>query len=348
MTDIDPARRRTFDESITTPSAPGPRGSSTPPAPPRRAASAALERLPTAAEDAALAAFVQNVTARSADPHAAAKAKLDALRDSFSGPYVVDGQAVRARPMFRMNGTGFNQARMLARRPELQAIAARAGVGQHVFACQTGRAAPEQLVKVTQALIDAGKLPPPPGALDRRIREMQWAWGIGVDCAGYTARAAVAVHGAKARPLLGDMTDRFAEMTRDRARFERVPMGAVRPGDVIHLDPPRRGEVGHNVIVHAHAVADDARRAELSTRGGAAATFLAGAGPFHVLDVDSSWGADDGRDYGGFRRDTWIFDEGSRRWGYFDPRTTPATFLVSERGPADEPFAGAFRPKGVK
>ena len=282
------------------------------------------------------------------DPGEQVRAKLDAFRDGFSGPYTVDAQSVNARPMFRMNGSGFNQKKMEAHLPELGRICARAKVdGAAVMAAAIGRCTPAQLVKVTQALIDAGKLPPPPGGADERIRKMQWEWGIGVDCAGYTARAAQAVHGSAASPLVGNDKDYFTQMTRDRAHFTKVATADVRSGDIIDLNPPEPGSVGHNVIVHAHTIAGATTRAQLERQAKGVAEFFSGAGPFHVVTVDSSWGAGEaGADYGGFRRDTWIHDEHSGEWGYFTP-TTPKHFFVSERGPQDEPFGGAYRPKGA-
>lgn len=287
------------------------------------------------------------IDAAAIDPGDRVRAKLDAFRDRFSGPYMVDGQVANARPMFRMNGSGFNQKKMEAHLPELSRICARAKVdGAAVMAAAIGRCTPEQLVKVTQALIDAGKLPPPPGAADERVRKMQWEWGIGVDCAGYTARAAQAAHGHAAAALIGNDKDYFAQMMRDRAHFARVGVADIRAGDIIHLDPPAPGSVGHNVIVHSHTVVGSSASAELAGRARGAAAFLAGPGPFHAITVDSSWGAGEaGADYGGFRRDTWIHDEHSGKWGHFTP-TTPSAFLVSERGPQDEPFGGAYRPRG--
>jgi hypothetical protein len=265
--------------------------------------------------------------------------RLDGFRDRFSGPYVVDGKPVRARPMFRMN-TGFNDANMRAHQPELFAICRRAGCGDAVGPVCYGRPTPEQLVRVTQALLDAGKLPPGPDeACQLRIRQMQWAWGIGVDCAGYTEGASAAARGKTVQPSMGDA---FSGLAHNPTR-RKVDVAEIRPGDVIHLDPPQRNDVGHNVVVYDNAVIDEARRAELAARDPAAAAFLSAPGPFRAITVDSSWGAGEGNDYGGFRRDRWIYDEGTRRWGFFDHGSGP--FGVSARGPHDEPYAGAFRPK---
>ncbi|HVH46296.1 MAG TPA: hypothetical protein VM925_28340 [Labilithrix sp.] len=271
--------------------------------------------------------------------------RLDAFRASFSGPYSVDGKPVHARPMFRMNG-GANDVKLRAHEPELHAICTRARVpAEAVGNAKVGRPTPEQLRQVTQALIDAGKLSPgTDDSLDLRIRQLQWEWGIGVDCAGYTEQAARAARGEKPKaPTHGDA---FSGLSRDRT-MRKVDVPDIRPGDVIHLDRPTPRDVGHNVIVYGHHVAGSEERTRLGTAMGVAAEpFLAGQGPFHVLEVDSSWGAGaHGGDYGGFRRDTWIYDEGSSRWGYLESSTK--AFMTSERGPHSEPYTGAFRPKGA-
>jgi hypothetical protein len=291
-------------------------------------------------------AYVQQMAA--VDPEVGRQRAIEAVRARFAGPYDVGGDPVSAPPMFRMNG-GYNHGKMKAHTSELTTICQKAKLPPGAAAAaMMGRPTPEGLVKVTQALIDAGKLPPPPGHAATRIRQMQWEWGIGVDCAGYTAQAAVAVHGVKASSLLDNRTDPFATMVVDRARFDRVGIEAMRAGDIIHLNAPAPGDVGHNVLVHSSSELDAGTRGSLEHRSPAAAQFLRGKGPFHVVEVDSSWGADAGKEYGGYRRDTWIFDADSKKWGYFTPVVTPAAFLVSERGPNNEPFAGAFRPKGAR
>jgi hypothetical protein len=267
--------------------------------------------------------------------------RLDGFRERFSGPYVVDGNAVAARPMFRMNG-GFNDPKMIAHQTELHALCKRAGNESAAVAARYGRPTPEQLVKVTQTLIDAGKLAPGShDSLELRIRQLQWEWGVGVDCAGYTEGAAAAAHGGKVQPSMGDA---FASLAHDRSKV-KVPVGEIRAGDVIHLNRPKDEPVGHNVVVFERKVADAATRAQLGARSPDAAAFLRGAGPFQVLAVDSSWGAGEGADFGGFRRDTWIFDSSTERWGYFEHGS--GSFGTSSIGPHDEPYGGAFRAKGA-
>jgi hypothetical protein len=255
--------------------------------------------------------------------------------------------------MFRMNtATSFNAKKMEAHAPELTRLCQKAGLASAAGPVRFGRCSPEQLVKVTQVLIDAGKLPPADAAHPRladRIRGMQWEWGIGVDCAGYTQQAAAEAHGAAGAVFKANlMGDVFSGMKHDK-RFASVDIASIRPGDVIHLDAPKRGDVGHNVICHAHAIMDDRARASLlasKTIGDEGKAFLRGAGPFHAFDVDSSWGAGDGMMVGGFRRDTWLFDESSFTWASFPSgqRDLPLEPHPMS-GPQGELFGGAFRPR---
>jgi hypothetical protein len=287
---------------------------------------------------------------------AAVQQRLDAFRDRFSGPYDVAGAKVTAQPMFRMNTpTAFNARKMEMHAAELTQICAKAGIPGAAAPARFGRCSPEQLVKVTQALIDAGKLPAADQAhptLADRIRGMQWEWGIGVDCAGYTQQAAAAAHGDAGSIFKANLNgDIFSGMMKD-TRFASVQIANIRPGDVIHLDSPTLGEVGHNVICRTHTTLDDAARATLlasKTTGDAGKAFLAGAGPFHAFEVDSSWGAGEGSMVGGFRRDTWIYSESSLSWASYPSgnRELPLVdFPMS--GPQGELFGGAFRPRAAQ
>lgn len=289
---------------------------------------------------------------------AAVQQRLDAFRDRFSGPYNIAGGRVSAPPMFRMNTPGsFNAAKMKAHAGELSQICAKAGVASAAGPAMVGRCTPEQLVKVTQALLDAGKLPPADAAHRtpaERVRGMQWEWGVGVDCAGYTQQAAADAHGAAGKVFKANpMGDVFSGMINDK-RFQTVDIAHIRAGDVLHLDALKAGAVGHNVVCYSHATLDDATRAKMLapkklpelplTRE--ATAFLSGKGPFHTFEVDSSWGAGDGLMVGGFRRDTWLFDESTSTWASYpsgDRRFSPQVFPMT--GPQNELFRGAFRPR---
>ncbi len=300
----------------------------TPPSPPRGMTTRAAA--PPPPETPARVAFFAGLRAQAARTDTVGatstargpEARLDELRDDFSGPYTVEGSTITARPMFRMNG-GANEASARTHASELRRIAARIGVSPEMI--RLGQGNPRDLVRVTQALIDQGHLPPPPGALDARIRRMQWTWGIGVDCAGYTYKAVVAASGASPRALglraLG--MESFRSLDRNAA-FVKIAPSSARPGDVITLDPLPPETVGHNVIVRSHTT----------------------NGTRHVIEVDSSWGAGaDGADYGGFRRDTWIFDASTRLWTWTDPHVSPPVARSSLLGPAGERFHGCYRPE---
>ena len=122
----------------------------------------------------------------------------------------------------------------------------------------------------------------------------------------------------------------------------------MRPGDLVTLDPKPGGRWGHNLVVRGNTVADEAAKAAFAAQHGPLAkAFLQGFGPYHMIEVDSSWGAGAaGADYGGFRRDTWIYDASTREWGYLDPTARPPAFAVSKSGPAsDDDYHGAYRAK---
>jgi hypothetical protein len=307
-----------------------------------------------------------------------AQAKLDVVRARFSGPYKVDGATVSAPPMFRMNVPYTLSAKNAEdNKEELVKICKKAGISGNVLNnARVGRPTPEQLVQVTQALIDAGKLPPPNRDLntaEKRIHQMQFDWGIGVDCAGYVREAAIAVHGNGAQSLVNGtnrsgaihsilQTPAFNKVAFKEGTNPKVHnIRDIRTGDIIHLDSKDPKEVGHNVIVHSHEVATDSMRDELWARAASARhvphsvdEFFRGKGPFHVLHVDSSWGVDlDGPKHGGFRRDTWVYDESSGKWGTFLPGVKlisedKPVFIIDQDGPYDHKFKDAFRPASAK
>jgi hypothetical protein len=295
-------------------------------------------------------AFLSNVGASTsvatvnadADRDAAVQAKLDAVRDAFSGPYVVAGQQVCARPMFRMTTHAVSRETERA----VDILGARAGVGGPPARC--GQPTAKDLVKLTQALIDAGRLPPGDAAdLEKRIRRMQWDHGIGVDCAGYSKQALLACS-SKAPKTYAAGVESFRDLDTTRAgSYARVPLDKARPGDLITLDSTETGGWGHNVVVYSHVTADAAAKASLVKRGGEAMSdFLASPGPHHVIEVDSSWGAGtEGAECGGYRRDTWIYDASRKTWGSFEPGVSPSKLVTSDLGPSDDKMHGVYRPR---
>lgn len=265
----------------------------------------------------------------------AARAAIDRTRAAYSGPYSAEGQRVTAAPMFRLTGGYPSQTKI----PELRTI-----VGQPLTdAMAFGQASPAQVVAATQKLIDAGKLPPPPGDVAARVRQMQWQYGVGIDCASFTRRALHAVTG-KSDVQLGINHDLGMRGLDWNPHFVKVKLASLRPGDVITLDPKPGETVGHNVIVRDRTAASDAQKQELGrVHGPIAQAFLASRGPHEVIEVDSSWGAGaNGAAYGGYRRDPWIHDASNGSWGYFEAAT--GSFRVSPDGPSTfDRFHGAYR-----
>jgi hypothetical protein len=266
--------------------------------------------------------------------------KLDDLKARYSGPYNVGSQTVSAPAMFAMNG-GISSKNATKHGAEVRALLP----GTATEAALKGMATPEQLVQVTQALIDAGKLPSGPGDLATRIKAMQWHYGVGVDCACYTRQALQAVTGKAEHVGLKPLgTEGFRGLDTN-ANFAKVKPDVARPGDIMTLDDPD-GATGHNVIVRSHTMMDEAANQALITKWGPdAKAFLNGPGPFHTIEVDSSWGAGEGSPLGGVRRDTWIYDEGSKQWGSVNLHANPPEFIVG-KGPAGEKFHGTYRMKG--
>ncbi|CAN5706793.1 hypothetical protein BH11MYX4_BH11MYX4_09070 [soil metagenome] len=276
----------------------------------------------------------------------AARAAIDGTRAAYSGPYTVEGQRVTATPMFRLTG-GYPSQTKIGELPRI--------VGQPLASAMAyGQASPAQVVAATQKLIDAGKLPPPPGDVAARIRQMQWQYGVGLDCASFTRRALHAVTGKNDVQLgiqrtaeekaAGKKDDLGMRGLDGNPHFVKVKLANVRPGDVITLDPKPGETVGHNVIVRDRTVASDAQKQELArVHGPIAQAFLASAGPHEVLQVDSSWGAGaNGAAYGGYRRDTWVHDASNGSWGYFEAAT--GSFRTSVDGPSTfDRFHGAYR-----
>ncbi|HEY1955203.1 MAG TPA: hypothetical protein VGH28_06310 [Polyangiaceae bacterium] len=318
-------------------------------------------------------------TAMSMSPDQAREARfgeaLDQTRDAFMGPYSVGGKTVFAQPQFRMkegyeaaHGTfqvtakgdfvadptktvdGFHRA-LTAKGRQLVGILARAGE-PNPGGAMLGYPSPRQLVRATQALIDAGKLPslPPPATTSDCIRKMQWDWGIGIDCVDWCMNGLARVTGRSVESMgLQRGTDPFGTTGETTPRgFARVGATSARAGDIVTLynpnDPP-----GHRVIVRDRSVvtANDPKAREVVARWGATASdFFRGSGPFRIMHVDSSWGAEDGKAFGGYRRDTWVFDEGSKSWMSYSPHSGEVGVHVSGAGPAGEALEGVYRWSG--
>lgn len=296
-------------------------------------------------------------------PSAWSQAQLDAYRASFTASYNVAGTTVRVAPQFRMVG-GFNDAvgamgprgfqATSSRAQELFAICARAHVGGAMH-CVLGCPSAGEIKNVTQALIDAGKLPPGTGSLESRIKTMQWQWGIGIDCTDYVIGAALRASGKSESqvqfgggPSLGN--DYFAAADAN-PHLRKVGIASARPGDVFTLDAPRvpnqAPDVGHRAVVYSNTVCDAARLNALASQYGAAVTTFAAGGPVRAFEMDASWSAGQfGGGFGGVRRDTWLYNESTNQWAQINQRVSPPAtprFEVTPNGPANDVFHGVYR-----
>lgn len=280
------------------------------------------------------------VDAKRAARDAEVQGKMDDLRARYAGPYQVKGASVSAGPMFRMKG-GYNQTNVAAHRSELLKLCTKAGV-PGLESCLIGRGTPKELTRITQLLIDNGKLPDGKGSVEGRIKQMQWEYGIGVDCAGFSFQAMQEIHGpgSVGSHARGDLFTNVANSLREH------PYAEARPGDIIHLANTKIGDPGHNVVVFARKDVDAAFAATLGAKHPSAQAFLAEPGPLVALEVDSSWGAGESGDVrGGARRDTWLFNTRTKEWGTFD--ATTGQLERSRIGPQDERPSGARRPWGT-
>lgn len=288
--------------------------------------------------------------------------RLDAYRDAYAGPYSVGGGSVSAPPQFRMAG-GFNDAaagylgsgRIDAKAPKVKELLAACARSHLPFPshCLTGGATARELTSVTQALIDAGKLPAGPGNVATRIKAMQWEYGIGVDCTDYVVGAAmhagqrswssVAIPYRQSKLPMPGCDYYYSPETNPHLAPVRVT--SAQPGDVLRLDDPT--DVGHRAIVYSHSTVNVNASAALAERlGPSAAPFFAG-GRVHVYELDSSWGAGtDGASYGGVRRDTVFFNETTGQWAQLNPRVNAGhapRFEVTPNGPSNEHLHGLYR-----
>ena len=273
-------------------------------------------------------------------------AKLDELQARLRGPYTVAGQTVESGAQFRMVG-GYNQSRVSATSDDgrlLATIAAKAGLGSELSSLQSGRGDPKALVALTQSLIDAGQLSGASGrSIPARIHDLQWRFGIGLDCAGYVRQALVMLHGDVAK--LGVKSAGFESFTglSSNPHFAKVAPEAARAGDVMVLagDGSSRNP-GHNLVVRSCASVAPGSPSLARWKG--AAEFVDGRDSVSMFEVDSSFGAGNGEPTGGVRRDALLYDKSTGAWCTcrdVEPRT-------AERGAvpySEVRLTGIFRAK---
>ena len=313
---------------------------------PRVHVDAPIDRIPVSGDRASLV-FAQNAQLRAVSAPIAPfdpkpmQARLDAFRDRISGPYVVDGKTVSAPPAFRMNG-GYNPPTEKTTAALVSATGGRFGA---IGLAQAGRPSPEQLHRVTQALIDAGHLEP--GKTDQeRVHAMQWKYSVGIDCAGYAQQAFLSARGAEGKrerygfnPQI--VNESLAGLPRN-PHFQKVDPLKARTGDLFTLLKPAPNDVGHAVIVYSNSPLDASTKAAFEAKHPEAKAFFAG-GAIHDLQVDSSVGGGESGIGGGVKREHWFLSEGAppdKRWAHVDHE---GQFRVG-REPCD-PIDGVYRPR---
>jgi cell wall-associated NlpC family hydrolase len=291
------------------------------------------------------------VSARSTPSETQIQARLDAFMRQAAGPYRIGGAAVQVTPAFRMVG-GMNQrsaATYVARiHAELSPEAYRT-VAKDLGAVTAGKGSPEQVRRVTQAIIDspAGTRYP---ATEAGVRQLMWDHGVGFDCSGYVHHAFLAARGAttsvvRGRYGLGDPLVSGLQSPSSQV-FKRVDPGAVKAGDVMVLTNGDDG-TGHKVIVYA--------RHDVPTGTDMHARIAKALGSrtesqFSLIEVDSSWGAGGDAQRGGVDRRLFAYDADSGRWATMakDDRGQWHAFASSKSGPYDHDLQGIYRPRGER
>jgi hypothetical protein len=227
---------------------------------------------------------------------------------------------------------------------ELQSAARRAHLESALGQIRCGRGTPEQIRALTQALLDEGHFPSDDGPLAVRVRQMMFAYGIGIDCAGHVQQAYLTASGLDRRQAhFGSLGTEDLSNLGSRGYRRIGDLADVRPGDLFVLGPrPRSAEephpAGHRAIVYDQRIATAADIGEL-IQTPEAASFVVGT--IRVFDVDSSWGCHGNPLVGGVRRERWWHNETRDQWAWMaqGDGTHPRPFFVTPT-----PYDHAFNP----
>lgn len=262
--------------------------------------------------------------------------RLDAFRMSLTGWYRTPSGSVAAVTPFLMSPAYAPQRAFLRNRTkqtEVQAIAARAGLsGDALVRVHCGRGTPEEIHRLTQALIDAAPRDEKWGPYE--VRQLMFDNAIGVDCAGYAQQAYLHATGRTAAQAgFKRLLDENLSGLSGRGYARVGAIAHARPGDIIVFHPPPEppGEPGHRAIVYDQRVAtvDDMKTLLSSPQGQA---FALG-GRVRVLEMDSSYGSGGTSTAGGVQRQTWLYNERTRQW---------AQETVNESGSVISPAATLY------
>lgn len=362
MTDgIDPTRLRKDTDFVHTDPPPVHKAVSQRPAYPDDLADASFGPMRPAKKDVS--------AQRGADPAPSGpiQTRLEAFLERATPSFTLDGKSVRVPLPFRMtvkpgtpdpNDQWQTQESVVKRNEkELRSAAASVGLSDptHLGLLRSGRATPEDVQKVTQALIDRGRLPAQSRELPdaaSRVRQMMFDYGLGIDCAGFVQQDLLASRGLRRdqtrlkRDISNeDLTNLSAE------GFRKVPIDAAQPGDILVLDPPPgTREPGHTLIVYDRREAT----AEELTALRSLPEFASGHVTAYVLD--SSFGSKAKFNEGGVMRQIWWRNDDNKSWAR-QARGTATGFSVwpgtdrNQPDGLDQPYfghrvRGLYRPAG--
>jgi hypothetical protein len=235
--------------------------------------------------------------------------RMDAFKESATPTFhTPQGDATVAIP-FHMN-TGGNPYQQ-----ELTDLGAKVGLSpRQANLVANGRGTPQEIQRMTQALIDARKLPPgSPSDLTNRIRTMMCNYGVGLDCAGYVQQAFLASRGiSRSQTGLAEVDKEDLTGLAGKG-FKRVPQSQIREGDLLVLGPPPSSRTGHTLIVRASRLATPEEALDLERK---AAPGWQNAAPSQLrrLELDSSWGNGGRAEAGGVQRQIFWHDEANGSW----------------------------------
>jgi hypothetical protein len=284
--------------------------------------------------------------------------RMDRFREAATPTFRAEGRNVTVPLAFRMTvdpdwvrrqplstGGYAAQERIVQNNErELRAAAAKLGLLAEVPRIHEGRANPEVVRRVTQELIDEGRLPDAcPGAptLQLRIRMMMCDHGIGMDCAGYTGQTFLASRGLhRAQTKLGPIDQENLSNLEGKG-FASVPIGRALPGDLVSFESLELGQPGHRAIVYDRRDATPEELEALRQQPGF------GSGRITVLVLDSSWGSGSAFAAGGVQRRTFWHSEESGRWAERNTQgDAPAVFAVRGEDElySDHRLVGVSRP----
>jgi hypothetical protein len=273
---------------------------------------------------------------------------MDAFRMSLTGWYHTPSGDVAVATPFLMS-PGYREQKAFLANPQnraaMQDVARRAGLSNVALArVQSGRGTPDEIHKLTQALIDeqpAGKVRCPSD-----VQKLMFDHAIGMDCAGYVQQAYLHATGrTRAEAGLDTITNESLSGLSRRGYEPIGEIACVRPGDLIVFGPRpgESGDPGHRAIVYDQrlATADDMRTLLADSKGQA---FAIG-GPIRVIEMDSSYGSGGNYDRGGVQRQTWLHNEATGQWAQEVLDGDSVRFAITPTLYA-HPLEGFYRRKG--